>query len=86
MTPILTLYLLNTLLFVFPLAKQFLIITRSPIDDKHLVKKVLSFMVCLGIMAAMWLCYLRIRGAAWFFFLIAIAAVVYAYKDEKFKQ
>jgi hypothetical protein len=37
-------------------------------------------------MAAMWLCYFMIRGAAWFFFLMAIIVIVWVYKDEKFKH
>jgi hypothetical protein len=37
-------------------------------------------------MAAMWLCYLKIRGAAWVFFLVAITIIIWSYRNEKFKK
>lgn len=86
MSTILILYLLNTVLFSVVLVKQFLIIVRSPNKDEKIVNKVIVFACCLALMAAMWLCYFMVRGAAWFFFLMAIVVIVYVYKDEKFKQ
>lgn len=86
MNYILILYLLNTILFAVVLVKQFLIIVRSPMGDKRFLNKVVVFVCCLCMMAAMWLCYLMIPGAAWFFFLMAIIVIVWVYKDEKFKN
>lgn len=85
MSTILILYLLNTILFSVVLVKQFLIISRAPIKDEKIVNKVVVFICCLALMAAMWLCYFMVRGAAWFFFLMAIIVIVWSYKDEKFK-
>lgn len=86
MSTILALYLLNTILFSVVLVKQFLIIVRSPVRDQKLITKVVVFICCLAMMSAMWLCYAMIRGAAWFFFLMAIIVIVWVYKDEKFKH
>jgi hypothetical protein len=86
MKSIFLLYLLNTILFAVPLVKQFLIIVRSPSKDKKLFQKVVVFICCLCMMAAMWLCYLKIRGAAWVFFLVAITIIIWSYRNEKFKK
>lgn len=86
MKVILILYLLNTLLFLVPLVKQFLIIVRSPKYDPKITNKIYAFVFCLAMLAAMWLCYFMIRGAAWFFFLVGIYVVVWFYRNEKFKQ
>lgn len=83
---ILVLYLLNTVLFAIPLVKQFLIIVRSPRMDNRIVNKVVVFICCLTMLAAMWMCYFMVRGAAWFFFLMAIIVIVWSYKDEKFRN
>lgn len=80
------LYLLNTVLFAVPLVKQFLIIIRTPHNDDTLIRKTVVFVCCMAMMAAMWLCYYMIRGAAWFFFLTAIALIVWVYKDETFNK
>lgn len=80
---ILGLYLLNSLLFLYPLYKQFMIIVNSPSEDVRLTQKVLMFAFCLACFLAMWLCYFKIRSAAWFFFLIAIIAAIWNYKDKK---
>jgi hypothetical protein len=76
---VLVLYLVNTVLLIIPLWIQFGIIIKSPIGDKEIIRKVLFFIFDMCIMAAMWLGYYEVRGAAWFFFLIAIIVNVWTY-------
>lgn len=73
------LYLVNTVLLIIPLWIQFIGIARSPENDGRLHEKVGFFVLDLSMMAAMWLCYYRVRDAAWFFFLIAILVNIWAY-------
>lgn len=79
MKPILWLYIINTVVFTLVLAKQFLIIVKSPENDEHFTQKVLFFVFNIMIMITMWLCYFRIRESAWFFFGIAIFIAVWTY-------
>lgn len=79
MNKIIYLYYLNTIIFCFPLWRQFMIIARSPDDDPNLWTKVGFFVFTLALVAGMWLCYFRIREAAWFFFLVAALIAVWVY-------
>jgi hypothetical protein len=69
-----------------PIVKQFLIIVRSPLNDKKVIRKTVVFTFSLALLAAMWLCYMEIKSAGGFFFLMAIVIIVWTYKDEKFKK
>jgi hypothetical protein len=86
MNATLFLYILNTVLLIVPIIKQFLIVARSPHDDKKVTLKTMILIFSLSMMAAMWLCYFSVRSAGGFFFLIAILVIVWTYKDEKFKN
>jgi hypothetical protein len=87
MNLILVLYLLNSVLFLWPLGKQFKNIALSPSGDKKFQEKFGLFVFSMSMLAAMWLCYFALRGAAWFFFLMAIIIDVRAYyMDRKNKR
>lgn len=77
---------MNTVLLLIPIVKQFLIIVRSPENDKNIAVKTLVFMFSLFMLAAMWFSYMNMKGAGGFFFLIAIVIIIWTYKDEKFKN
>lgn len=77
------LYLLNTAILMFPLVKQFKILVHSPDRDPLFIGKLLFFVFNLTILVAMWLCYLRIREAAWFFFMIVVIIAAWAYYKPK---
>jgi hypothetical protein len=83
MNLILVLYLLNSALFLWPLTKQFNNIVSSPNGDKKFDEKFTIFFFSISMLAAMWLCYFALRGAAWFFFLMAIGVDVRAYYLDK---
>jgi hypothetical protein len=76
---IIILYFLNTLIFIFPLYRQFMIIAKSDDDDPEIIFKVGFLIFNLSILSAMWLCYFQIRDAAWYFFLIAILISFFTY-------
>jgi len=76
---ILVLYLVNSILFLWPLGKQFMNIVYSPIGDKKFKEKLGLLIFSTSMLAGMWLCYFALRGAAWFFFLVAIIVDVRAY-------
>jgi hypothetical protein len=80
---ILVLYLLNSALFLWPLFKQFKRVVFSPYGDKKFGEKFGLLFFSISMLAAMWLCYFALRGAAWFFFLMAIIVDVRAYYLEK---
>jgi uncharacterized membrane protein len=80
MNAILVLYWINTLLFLYPIWKQFMIIVRSPEPDKELNRKLGALFLSLAMLAAMWLCYYAVKTSAWFFFLIAILVLIYKNK------
>lgn len=82
MTLLFILYLLNTMLLIIPLWIQFRGITKSPENDREITSKVWFFVFDLLLMAIMWLCYLGVRGAAWFFLFVAIVINVWAYKRK----
>ncbi len=82
----LILYIMNTVLLLVPIVKQFIIVWHSPNDDKKITLKTMVLIFSLAMMAAMWLCYFSIRSAGGFFFLIAILVIVWTYRDEKFKN
>lgn len=82
----LILYIINTVLLLVPIVKQFLIIARSPEDDKKIGLKTFVFSFSLLLMAAMWLCYFEVKSVGGIFFLMAIVIIVWTYKDEKFKN
>ena len=82
----LALYIMNTILLIVPIVKQFLIVARSPNDDRKIMLKTAVLIFSLAMMAAMWLCYFSVRSAGGFFFLISILVIVWTYKDEKFKN
>lgn len=86
MNATLFLYILNTVLLIVPIVKQFLIVAHSPNDDKKIGLKTAVLIFSLSMMAAMWLCYFSIRSAGGFFFLIAICVIVWTYRNEKFKN
>lgn len=79
----LVLYLLNSALFLWPLLKQFKRVVMSPYGDKKFGEKFGLLFFSISMLAAMWLCYFALRGAAWFFFLMAIIVDVRAYYLEK---
>jgi uncharacterized membrane protein len=81
MKPILILCWINTLLFLYPIWKQFMIVARSPDPDEELNKKMGALILSLSMLAAMWLCYFAVRASALFFFLIAV--IVLIYKNKK---
>lgn len=76
------LYLVNTMLFLFVLWKQFWIIAHSPINDERIITKVLMFVFCMSSLSGMWLGYFGIHYAAWFFFLVAVLAAVENYREK----
>jgi uncharacterized membrane protein len=78
---ILILCWINTVLFLYPIWKQFMIVARSPDPDAELNKKLGALMLSLSMLAAMWLCYYAVRASALFFFLIAV--IVLIYKNKK---
>jgi CDP-diglyceride synthetase len=83
---ILVLYLLNSFLFLWPLTKQFKNIILSPEGDKKFNEKFGLFSFSISMLAAMWACYFALRGAAWFFFLMAIIVDVRAYYLDRRKK
>jgi hypothetical protein len=85
MKVILVLYLLNSLLFLWPLGRQFKNIVLSPVGDKKFKEKFGLFVFSMSMLAAMWLCYFALRGAAWFFFLVAIFTDLRAYYLDRKK-
>jgi hypothetical protein len=84
---ILVLYLLNSILFLWPLWRQSKNLALSPSGDKKFNEKFGLFFFSISMLAAMWACYFALRGAAWFFFLMAIIVDVRAYYlDHKNKR
>lgn len=72
MKTILILYLLNSALFLLPFIGRFNQLIHSPSDDERFYKKFGVFVFSVSMLAAMWLCYFKIREAAWFFFAVAL--------------
>lgn len=85
MKAILILYIVNTILFLFPMWKQLQIVYFSPEDDPLFRGKLMYFIFNIAILTAMWLGYFYVREAAWFFFLIAII-IAYLTYHKKPKQ
>lgn len=86
LNPILLLYLINTIIFLFPLWKQAQILFYSPEDDPQFYPKLFFFVFNICILTAMWLGYARIPEAAWFFFLIAICIAYFTYHHNNNKK
>ncbi len=74
---------INTILFLYPIWKQFKVIAKSPDPDSELNRKMGALILSMAMLAAMWLCYYTIRASALFFFLIAVIVLIYKNKNVK---
>lgn len=74
---------INTILFIYPIWKRFMIVARAPEPDEELNKKMGALVLAIAMLAAMWLSYYMVKASALFFFLIAV--IVLIYKDKKTK-
>lgn len=75
----LSIYLLNTLLLLFPIVKQFMLIVNSPEGDQYIVSKTMFFVFSLLLMAIMWLCYMKSIDIAGVLFTIIISISIWSY-------
>jgi hypothetical protein len=82
MTFLMALYVLNTIVFLWPIWKQFKNIYESPINDEHIIYKTEVLIVSLSMLSAMWLSYFNVKYAAWFFFMVAIFVRAHKYSKK----
>lgn len=73
--------ILNTLLFLYLITKQFIRIINSPPDDDRITLKTVKLTVSLSLVIAMWLGYLKIPGPVLIYFFVVVLALIYKIDD-----